>query len=288
MNRWVESIWYARGTVPYQRERIAPTGSTVAVIVLGDPIIETADDGEATPVVAERGFLLGPHDRPVVNEPTGETFALGIVTTPVGCQAVFGLEPSALRGRAVVLEDVWPLAVGLRDDLLDVDDPEDMLDAVAAAIEPGSPPSGVARCERAVAALEADPTRPIADIAAELGVSHGHLDREVQRIVGLSPRRLARLLRVRRLLASLDVSRPIAWSDLAAAGGWFDQAHMIRDFKRHTGVSPSNYVAAQRSAFPAGAVTPAPGFVPEAEARDVKSVQDQPGDPGEVGSLEDG
>lgn len=42
LDRAVASVWYARGTVPYRRERIAPTGSTVAIIVLGDPIIETA------------------------------------------------------------------------------------------------------------------------------------------------------------------------------------------------------------------------------------------------------
>ena len=29
--RYVESIWHARGTIPYPRERIAPTGSTAAI-----------------------------------------------------------------------------------------------------------------------------------------------------------------------------------------------------------------------------------------------------------------
>ena len=52
--------------------------------------------------------------------------------------------------------------------------------------------------------LEADPLRAIADVARELEVSHGHLDRELTRVVGLTPRALARLLRMRRLLAGLD------------------------------------------------------------------------------------
>ena len=38
---YCESLWFARGTVPYTRERIAPTGSTVAIVVLGDPILAT-------------------------------------------------------------------------------------------------------------------------------------------------------------------------------------------------------------------------------------------------------
>ena len=80
-------------------------------------------------------------------------------------------------------------------------------------------------------------------------MSHGHLDRLFAGQVGLSPRRLARILRMRRLLEDIDVYGLVGWADKAADLGWFDQGHLIRDFKRHTGVTPSQYVAAQRSAY---------------------------------------
>jgi AraC-like DNA-binding protein len=53
----------------------------------------------------------------------------------------------------------------------------------------------------------------------------------------------------------------VAWVDLAAELGWFDQAHLIRDFKRHTGVTPSEYQAAQREMYTPDEAEP--GFVPE-------------------------
>jgi hypothetical protein len=81
--RFVELIWFARGRITGARERIAPTGSTVAAVVLGDPIRQ-APVGEGAALLAEERFLIGPHDRPIVNEPQGETFCVGIVTTPVG------------------------------------------------------------------------------------------------------------------------------------------------------------------------------------------------------------
>jgi hypothetical protein len=96
--RFVELVWFARGRITGVRERIAPTGSTVAAIVLGDPIRQLPV-GETTALIADRGFLIGPHDRPIVNEPLGETFCIGIVTTPVGCRPALGLAPAALRGR---------------------------------------------------------------------------------------------------------------------------------------------------------------------------------------------
>ncbi len=106
-----------------------------------------------------------------------------------------------------------------------------------------------ARCEAAVRQLSAEPTRPVNDIARGLGVSHGHLDRQFTEQIGLSPRTLARILRMRRLLDEIDVHGSVGWADKAAELGWSDQAHPIRDFKRHTGVTPSQYLAAQRSTY---------------------------------------
>jgi AraC-like DNA-binding protein len=265
LGRAVASAWYARGTVPYRRERVAPTGSTVAVIVLGDPIIETAGGPRAVPLRAERGFLIGPHDRPVTNEPTGETFAVGIVTTPVGCRAALGIDPALIAGRVVDLMETWPAAADLREHLLVASNPEAMLDLVVASLTDGLSLDipGLDRCERAIAMLQEDPLRPVADIADSLGVSHGHLDREFTRIVGLAPRRLARLLRVERLLATVNLDGDVPWADLAADLGWADQSHMIRDVKRHTGSTPSAYIAARRAFAAATASEESARFVPE-------------------------
>jgi AraC-like DNA-binding protein len=278
LGRYVESVWHASGQIPYARERIAPTGSTVAGIVLGPPIRQAPLGGAS--FTADRGFLIGPHDRPIVNEPSGRTECVGIVTTPIGCAAVLGVRPAPLRGRVVDLLTAWPDAVRLRRRLAGSPDadPESLLDLTEAALAGGLDESdhGLDRCERAVASLEADPARSVAGLAAELGLSHGHLDREFTRIVGLTPRTLARVLRVRRLLEQVDVWGPVAWTRLAAELGWYDQSHLVRDVTRHTGVPPSAYVAAQRRHL-----TPedaAPGFVPDgdrsAPAR-VKSVQDR-------------
>ena len=263
--RFVEWVWFARGRIAGIRERIAPTGSTVAAIVLGDPIRQ-APVGEGTALVADEGFLIGPHDRPIVNEPQGETFCVGIVTTPVGCRPALGLAPATLRGRVVDLLQAWPRARGLRRELTTCRTPAEALDVVEAAVGTPEPfdRHAFARCEVAVRQLSAEPTRPVVDIATGLGVSHGHLDRLFIEHVGLSPRTLARILRMRRLLEEIDVYGSVEWADKAAELGWFDQAHLIRDFKRHTGVTPAQYLAAQRSTYDRADAAVSAGFVPEA------------------------
>ena len=262
--RFVELVWFARGRITGVRERIAPTGSTVAAVVLGDPIRRTPV-GEGAALLAEEGFLIGPHDRPIVNEPQGETFCVGIVTTPVGCRPALGLAPATLRGRVMDLLRAWPKALGLRRELMTCRTPAEALDVVEAALATPEPFDRHAfeRCEAAVQQLSAEPTRPVTDIAAGLGVSHGYLDRQFTEQVGLSPRTLARILRMRRLLEEIDVYGSVGWADKAAELGWFDQAHLIRDFKRHTGVTPSEYLAAQRATYNRTEAATSAGFVPE-------------------------
>ncbi len=267
LGRFVRSVWYAKGTIAYRRERIAPTGSTVVVVILGDPIRQIPDNGKGQTVFATAGFVVGPHNGPVINEPTGETHAVGIVTTSIGCEALFNRRPSGIQGNVVKLEDFWPAGLELRQRLLGVEDPAtatQMVEALLRSTVDDQPnlPAGIDYCERAVAALESDPTRPIADIAAEVGVSHNTLNRGFRRVVGLSPRSLASILRVRRLLTDLDVYADHNWIDVADRHGWYDQAHLIRDFRRYTGASPTEYVAAQRHFLGEVSGPDGAGFVP--------------------------
>jgi methylphosphotriester-DNA--protein-cysteine methyltransferase len=143
--------------------------------------------------------------------------------------------------------------------------PAEALDAVEATLGTPEPfdRQAFTRCETAVQQLSAEPTRPVTEIAAGLGVSHGYLDRQFTAQVGLSPRTLARILRMRRLLEQIDVYGSVGWAEKAAELGWFDQAHLIRDFKRHTGVTPSQYLAAQRATYDKAEAATSAGFVPE-------------------------
>jgi len=263
---YVQMLWYARGQVPYNSEQIGPTGTSVAILVLGDPLEQTPAGG--APIASAEGLFIGPHDRPVRNRPLGETHAIGIVTTPVGAGPCFGVAPRAHRGQVRLLTEVWPHTANLRNTLLTdfPNNPDAQLAHVAHTLEAHLQPAsgGFARCARAVDTLLGQPSRSIADIARELGISHAHLDREFARHVGLTPRMLSRIARMRALLAAVDTRNGTDWAHAAAELGWYDQAHLIRDFKRHMGLTPSQYVAAQRAVY--GDLEPGEGagFAPEA------------------------
>jgi methylphosphotriester-DNA--protein-cysteine methyltransferase len=84
---------------------------------------------------------------------------------------------------------------------------------------------------------------PIRLLAGEVGWSHKHLIAKFKQQVGLPPKAAARLVRFDRVLGRL-AERPVpAWEQLAADGGYADQAHLIRDFREFTGTTPGRFLA---------------------------------------------
>ena len=95
----------------------------------------------------------------------------------------------------------------------------------------------------AVGALRsAEETVRIGDLAATLGLSQDRLEKRFRRSVGTTPRQLATLLRLRRALAWHRAGKSL--SQAAIESGYFDQSHLIRDFRAVTGESPRRFFRA--------------------------------------------
>jgi AraC-like DNA-binding protein len=78
----------------------------------------------------------------------------------------------------------------------------------------------------------------ISELAAKLGVTRRQLERQCRRDLGVSPKMLARILRFRRAAALIARGQVRSGADLAAAGGYVDQAHLIREFQEFAGTTP--------------------------------------------------
>lgn len=75
------------------------------------------------------------------------------------------------------------------------------------------------------------------------GTTRQTLARRFRREIGLTPKEFSRLVRFNALL--VKAARPGRdWSALAARLGYYDQAHMISEFKRLTGFTPGAFFAA--------------------------------------------
>lgn len=87
--------------------------------------------------------------------------------------------------------------------------------------------------------------RRVAGWVAASGRSHRRFIAGFREAAGLSPKRYARVLRFKRLLQALAATPRPDWAQLALDGGYFDQSHLIREFREFAGVSPRAYLAAR-------------------------------------------
>ena len=91
---------------------------------------------------------------------------------------------------------------------------------------------------------------PVSAVAESIGWSRQHLARRFGTEFGLSPKLAARVIRfskARQMLASTPSF--ITLAQVAAACGYYDQAHLDRDFTELAGCSPSAWMAAEQVPF---------------------------------------
>jgi len=86
--------------------------------------------------------------------------------------------------------------------------------------------------------------RSIRRIQSETALSHTRLIHLFREHIGLTPKLFCRVRRFRSLLDRIDKGKPIRWAQLAADCGYFDQAHLIRDFRAFSGTTPLEYTRA--------------------------------------------
>jgi AraC-like DNA-binding protein len=83
---------------------------------------------------------------------------------------------------------------------------------------------------------------PMHRLHAALGTSPRWLERRFRDDVGVSPKRLARLMRFQGALAALVAEPRQPCAQVAAGHGYFDQAHFTAEFHAFSGHAPREFV----------------------------------------------
>ena len=79
-------------------------------------------------------------------------------------------------------------------------------------------------------------------ISEQLGWTRKRLVKAFRDDIGIPPKVLARVLRFRKALAEFNAQTIIDFSQVAAESGYSDQAHMIRDFRDFSGLTPAELI----------------------------------------------
>lgn len=95
--------------------------------------------------------------------------------------------------------------------------------------------------DHAIARLQRG-TINIRQLARQLKVSDRYLETQFRQYVGLSPKTYSMILRFKRMEQQLNNLETTRWAQLDLAHEYYDQNHFIKEFKRFTGNTPSEYL----------------------------------------------
>jgi AraC-like DNA-binding protein len=229
------------------RRMQVPHPDVVLVIGLG-PRLRVVDPRRPADATIERlAFAAGVHDAYVFTESTVPTRGLQVNLTPIGAHLLFGVPMDALANRVVELDDLFgadaPRLIerlyeagtwSRRFDILD----EVILRRVIGARAPNPLVVTAAHVLRATRGAAS-----IARLARDLECSQRHLIATFREQVGVTPKTYARIVRFDHAVKRLRQADGMRWAEIADASGYYDQAHLIRDFHEFAGQTPGQFVA---------------------------------------------
>lgn len=79
---------------------------------------------------------------------------------------------------------------------------------------------------------------PIENVAAAACLSLKQFERKCKDRIGLPPKLFARLIRFSNAYRIREANPEVSWTSICYECGYFDQMHLIRDFKEFAGVTP--------------------------------------------------
>lgn len=238
--------------LPPGLHRGLPSPRMTLIVAIGPPIDVVAQTDAAQPPARYRCVLGGLQASPALVAHDGFGEGIQIELTPLGSRALVGVPAGAIWNASHDLGDVvgpaageiwerlqdtsgWPGRFAVIDDVLT----RLMGEAV---VEP--------TLARAWRLIEASGGRiPIDHLAARVGWTRQHLARRFAGEFGLSPKLASRVVRFHHARRALFSRGAASVAEVAAACGYYDQAHLDRDFAEFAGCSPTRLLTEEELPF---------------------------------------
>jgi AraC-like DNA-binding protein len=233
LTRFVEDV---RILVPFADrglhvERL-PDGRTTIVF----RVFEGESQGDVT--------VAGPRTRALFKHSSGVARAVILQFKPGWSVPLLGVAANTLTDRIVPLEDIWGCSG--RDlclDLLAARSLPQVLHTLSQAIalrtRQAFEPASARLARRAVRMFEAGEAG-VESVADRLGVTARHLRRAFAESIGIGPKDFARTVRLQQALLLATASQD--WGRIARDAGYYDQPHLIADFRELIGLTPSAFL----------------------------------------------
>lgn len=230
-----------------EMQRIVPDGCMEMIFHAGDLYRQYLPD--ATSIIQPRYFVFGQITKPLEIAATGETKIFAVRFHPEGCLPFISVPVREMDNKAVSMEYLFgtegkllgEAVSGTANVMQQISLVENFL--LQQIIKPEISDRVAALSVQTLLELKGQLT--VDELAGQLQVHRRQLERKFASAIGLSPKQLAKIIRLQATLKMMNERRFEHLTELAYENGYFDQAHFIKDFKEFTGVTPGEFYADQ-------------------------------------------
>jgi AraC-like DNA-binding protein len=250
LSEFIDSLWSLTDAPSHTRERIVPSGTVELVINLAEDEFRIFGPGPAPSCRRLPGAIVsGCYSTPFEIDTRDHAAVVGVHFRPGGAAGFLGAPPGELADAHVGLGDLWGReAIELHERLCSAHGSRDRFrileQALSARLTRGHRRRSA--IQRALPELDR-PGAAIGRVAMELRLSRRRFIEVFTQDVGMTPKRYSRIRRFQRALAIAKRAGSPDWAGVALECGYFDQAHLCREWAEFTGITPSEFVSLRQS-----------------------------------------
>jgi AraC-like DNA-binding protein len=224
-------------------DRLFPSACVFLNFNLGEPVALARGDGDVP--LPEGAHVMGPVTRPGRMRLPDRVEALGVSFQLGYAHHFLRARADELTDQFLALEHFWGAAGrALQERLLQARTVREKIRLAEAELLrrlASAPPP-----DRTVPALADHVFRrqgvtTVVALSAVSGFTRQHLARKFRHFLGVSPKLFCRLVRFQNALTRVLISPPDDWAAAAVELGYYDQAHLIAEFKELTGYTPTGF-----------------------------------------------
>jgi AraC-like DNA-binding protein len=248
LSAYVDLIWYYTGFARgHTRERLLPTGTSELVINLHEDEVRTYDPDNLGRCIRHPGsVVVGIHNRYFVLDTAEQVNVIGVHFKPGGAFPFLAPPADEFRNSHVDLEAIWGLETRqLREQLLAAATPDGKFAILEKTllVRLRRAPEPHAAVLHALHCIDGAPhLHTIGRLTERLGLRPKRFIQLFTQQVGLTPKLYCRVQRFQRAIQGVQRQQRVDWAGVAAACGYYDQAHFIRDFRAFSGLNPNAYL----------------------------------------------
>jgi AraC-like DNA-binding protein len=230
---------------PGRKELVLPTGATHIVLRLEDaPLRLYTDLDDDLGENVGTSLIGGTRASPYVKHVSNPVPTVGAMLRPGAIELLLQVPAIEIAGRHSRIDDLWPqsLLSNMLDQLRETPRLADRLNLLEDILFSRLPHVHAVHPLVAHALGQFDASARVGDVVTETGFSRRHFTRTFTEWVGLSPKTYCRVRRFGRVLKRMNSIPGSDLADLAAAEGYADQAHMTREFRAFSWLTPTQYM----------------------------------------------